>query len=438
MILKVFAAITFAATITFSQTPPIRVSFTVPAADKYASQTDGITLEEIVGKAIGNNGDVRIAQLGVERARARLMQARLRANPSIEVEHSSGSIVGAPGDRETSVGLNVPLDIYGQRKRRIDLANAEIALREAELIAVKRGLVRQVLVTYSEALTALNEVQVLDRLLELDTRTVAFVQIRVNEGDTAPLELNLLQTEVERLRARRDLAEGKLQASLSSLKFFAGVPHEQPLRLRDEIATAGIPKLPANTEVGLSFALTARPELRVAQLEEQLAAAGLRLVRSQAKPDLTAFSRYAQGKATFDDPMGPFRQSDRSLTFGVSIGLPIFDKKQGEKAEALIAIRQAQEKRSFAEAIIRNEVVGAFQRVTAADRAVNRLQWSVLPRSEQNIETIRKVYEVGELRITDLIAEQRRLLDANRDLTEALAERYRARADLFFAVGLEF
>jgi outer membrane protein TolC len=60
----------------------------------------------------------------------------------------------------------------------------------------------------------------------------------------------------------------------------------------------------------------------------------------------------------------------------------------------------------------------------------------VLPRSRQNIETIRRVYELGELKITDLIAEQRRLLDANRDLTETLTERYRAQADLFIALGI--
>jgi len=59
----------------------------------------------------------------------------------------------------------------------------------------------------------------------------------------------------------------------------------------------------------------------------------------------------------------------------------------------------------------------------------------VIPRSLENIETIRKVYELGQLKITDLIAEQRKLLDANRDLTEALTLRYRSQAELFIAIG---
>ena len=76
--------------------------------------------------------------------------------------------------------------------------------------------------------------------------------------------------------------------------------------------------------------------------------------------------------------------------------------------------------------------------IRAAGRALAILQTSVLPRSEQNIKTVRAVYELGEIKITDLIAEQRRLLDANRDLTEALTERFRAHADLQIAIGVPF
>jgi len=407
-----------------------------PFADRYYSQSDGSSLAEIVRRAIANNGEIKIARLEIDKARARLTQAGLRSNPTVEVEQSVGRLVGSSGDRELSVGFSLPVDVYGQRQKRIELARAEIVLREAELTTRQREITSKVFAVYAEALAALKEIQVLDELLELDTQTVRFVQIRVTEGETAPLELNLLQTEVERLRARRELSEGAIQTALTRLKFYAGVPYEQPLKLREEISAAQIPQLPDTSETGITVALRSRPELRVAELEEQLASAGLRLIRSQSKPDVTAYSRYTQGRSNFDDPRGSYFQNDRSLTFGVSIGLPVFDKKQGAKAEAEIAIRQAQEKRAFAEAVIRNEVVTAFQRIEAAKRALLRLETAVIPRSLENIRTIRQVYEIGELKVTDLIAEQKKLLEANRDLTDALKERYRAQADLFIAIGV--
>lgn len=402
----------------------------------YYNQTDGIPLAEIVRRAFETNGDVKIARLEVERARARLQQARLRANPTLEVEQTSGRLVGNGGDGELSVGASLPLDVYNQRRRRIDVAQAEIILREAEVAARQRELAGQIFVNYAEALAALRELQVLEELLELDTETTRFVQIRVNEGETAPLELNLLQTEVERLRARRQLAEGKLQAAISKLKFYAGVPFEESLKLREDITTARFTNVPTTIETAITVAVANRPEIRVAELEEQLASAGLRLVRAQSKPDITAYTRYTQGRSVIELPTGAFPQRDRSLTFGVAIGIPIFNKNQGARAEAEIAIRQAQERRAFAEQVIRSEIVAAFQRIEATNRALSILETGVLPRSRVNVETIQKVYEIGELKITDLIAEQRRLLDANRDVTETLTERYRANADLFIALGI--
>ena len=96
---------------------------------------------------------------------------------------------------------------------------------------------------------------------------------------------------------------------------------------------------------------------------------------------------------------------------------------------------QAQQRREFAERVVRSEILSAYQRFEAASRAVMTLEQSAIPRSMQNVETFRRVYEIGEIKITDLIAEQRRLLDANRDLTEALTEKYRAQADIQIALG---
>ena len=96
----------------------------------YYSQTDGISLTEIVWRAIENYGDLKIARLEIDKAKARLTQARLRSNPTVEIEQTSGRFVGSPGDGELTIGFSLPIDVYGQRGRRIDLAQAEITVRE--------------------------------------------------------------------------------------------------------------------------------------------------------------------------------------------------------------------------------------------------------------------------------------------------------------------
>ena len=401
----------------------------------YYNRQNGVLINELIERALESNQDLAAARLDIKRARARLIQARLRPNPTLEFEQQSGRLVGNGGDGQFTVGASLPVEIYGRRDARINAANVEIEASAAEVRNRERILVSNLLTGYSEALGALRELEATEQLLDLDLQTTRFVQIRVNEGDAAPLELSLLQAEVERLRSRHQLAEGRLQSSLTQLKALAGMPFDDSLILREQINTAVLPAFPATTDAAVDIAFKTRPDLALARIEEQVATAGLRLVRAQSRPDLTAYTRYSQGRSVVDTSTGAFPQRDRSLTFGVSVGIPVFNKNQGARAEAEIVIRQAQNRREFAERVVRGEILAAYQRFEGASRAVATLENAAIPRSTANVETFRKVYEIGEMKITDLIAEQRRLLDATRDLTEALTQKYRAQIDLNVALG---
>ena len=165
------------------------------------------------------------------RQKHRLAQAKLRPNPTLEFEQESGQI-SRKQRRWEFYGRRVlcRLRFTVRRDARINFAQIEIQASEAEVRNRERILINNILTNYAEALGALREIDTLEKVLELDMQTTKFVQIRVNEGETAPLELNLLQAEVERLRSRRQLAEGKLQSSLTGLKMLSGIDFNETLR----------------------------------------------------------------------------------------------------------------------------------------------------------------------------------------------------------------
>lgn len=401
----------------------------------YFDPAQGLSAEALIQRALTANGELAAARLELDKARVRLRQAGLRPNPTLEVEQTTGRLTGAAGERATSVGLNVPLEVSGQRQRRVELAQAELDATAALIADQERRVASEVRALYAEALAALRELSITEQLNELDTQTAAFVQIRVNEGDTAPLELNLLRVEVERLRARRALLEGRLQAALLQLRARAGLPFNEPLRLNEDLA-APVWTPPASVEAAVEIALRTRPDLQLARLTEQVAQAGFRLARAQARPEVTASARLSVGQTVFDDtPVGVLRDKDKLLTFGVTISLPVFNKNQGPQREAALAITQAQQRRVWLESVIRAEVQSAYARLEAARRAVRTFETGVINSSQENIRVIRAAYELGEFRISELLLEQRRLVDAQGEYTNALAEQYRARADLRAALG---
>jgi cobalt-zinc-cadmium efflux system outer membrane protein len=330
------------------------------------------------------------------------------------------------------------VEVAGQRRRRIDVAQAELEATEAEVAEHERQLAGAVLSAYAEALAALRELEITEGLNNIDLQTARFVQARVNEGETAPIELNLLQVEVDRLKARRALVEGRLQANLLRLKNLAGIAFNEPLRLREDLSISQAQwQRPASLDVAIEIALRTRPDLKLARLNVEVARAGLRLARSQGAPELVASTKYTQNRSVFDEtPVGPISDRDKLLTFGVSVGIPVFNRNQGAKAEAALAIIQAERRREFLETVVRSEVASAYARVDAVQRSLVIFDQGVIGRSNENIMAIRAAYEIGEFKITDLLAEQRRLLDSQRDFTETLTERYRALADLQSAMGL--
>lgn len=402
----------------------------------YFDPLQGASANQIVRRALAANGELAAARLEIERARARLRQAGLRPNPSVDVEQKTGRFTGSTGESEVSVGLAVPIELGGKRRRRIELARAELEASEAEVADRERRLTNEIRALYAEALAAIRELSTLEELHDLDLQTTRFVQARVNEGETAPIELNQLRVEVERLRSRRALVEGRLKSTLFRLKSLTGIGPSEILRLREDLQQPIALPSPASIDAAVEIALRSRPDLRFARLSEEVAQAGLRLARAQAVPNLTPFTKYSNSRSVFEDtPVGELRDRDKLLTFGVSIEVPIFNRNQGGKDEAAVVINQAQQRREFLEAVIRAEVQSAYARYEAAQAAVTTFEQGAIPRSSENVRTIRAAYQLGAFSITDLLLEQRRLLDVQREFTEALAERYRALADLQAAMG---
>ena len=63
-------------------------------------------------------------------------------------------------------------------------------------------------------------------------------------------------------------------------------------------------------------------------------------------------------------------------------------------------------------------------------RASELFGQGVVALAEKNLEVIRKAYELGELRLLDVINEQRRFVEIQRTYTDTLKERVLAQIEL--------
>jgi cobalt-zinc-cadmium efflux system outer membrane protein len=190
-------------------------------------------------------------------------------------------------------------------------------------------------------------------------------------------------------------------------------------------------------------AVKVRPELLVARAEESQASAELALARAEGVPDLTASAKYTRRSSEFENLYGfnglgalsPLRDRDNVVSVGLSVPVFTANRNRGSVEAATARLSGARLHREYLEATIPQEIEAVYQRWTAAKETVGLFQHGVIDQSERNVEVMRQAYALGQLRLLDVLNEQRRLVDTELAYIDAQTELSEAAADLERAVG---
>lgn len=400
-----------------------------------------VSAGELVRIAIERNREFLALRQRVTEAEALLRQAGVRPAPTLELEGGTGRPLGTVGEEEYSAGYFHPIETLGKRDKRIRVAQKSLELAEAELAERRRQLAFEIKTRYTDAVAEQRKFEVLERLVNVYRESYRLTELRVRAGDAAALEAQLLSTELNRAEAQKAVASGRRASLLLELRRLAGLTTTDLLTVADEFPSPrsgyGLPQL-------LHQALEGRPDLRIARLLEEQAEAETDLAEAQAYPDLTLSARYSRRYSRFDQlgfgPSGavvPLRDRDNIVTFGLAIPLFTARRNQGNVDAARARVQAARLRRQQLEAAIPLEVEAAFERWCAAKRYLDILDRGVIEQSERNLAVIRQAYDLGQLRILDVLNEQRRLIETQLAYIDAQAERFRAIAALERAVGGE-
>lgn len=409
---------------------------TPSASLQYIGQ-DGLSVERLVESAGSRRADLLAARQRLAIAEGRLIQAGLRPNPVFDTEYGSPRFLGGESAYDFSTGLSQTFELGGKRGKRKAVAELELQRVRAEISALERQIAAEIRRKYTTAVAAARQLDVVERLLAADSELVRVTEARLKEGDVAPLDLNLVKVESDRLRVQRIAARNQLETALLEIRSLIGVDVSEPLRLAPQ--TDRPPRLDLGLSELTDTALRDRADLQAARIGERLGTARINLARAQGVPDVTPSVRFSRSKALIVLPAsaggGMVNDLDNELTFGVSIGIPIFNRNQGEIASAKGEQIQAVRNREFLEATIRRDVAVAYSQYRASAEKLVLYATQIMPRAEANLQTVRAAYNAGEFSIFEVVAEQRRLNENVTGYNQVLEEYYTALAALEAAVG---
>jgi cobalt-zinc-cadmium efflux system outer membrane protein len=398
-----------------------------------------LSVSDLVELALRENREFLAAKQRVVETQGLLRQAGVRPAPAVQLEGSTGRPFGSPDEQVLSAGYFHTIETSGKREKRLDAAQQALAAAEAELADRVRLLALDIKVKYARALREQQKLQTIGRLSSTNRQYYTVTEARVRTGDAAPLEAQLFLSEVNRVDAQHVLLASGAERALLELQRIVGLDPDQPISLTvaapPKSTVARLPELQTR-------ALQDRPDLRALKALEEQALAEERLARAERTPDVTASARYSRVDSGFDQfgwtsggTLAPIRSRDHMLTFGLSFFISPPARMQGAIDAAQARTSAAHLRTQHLEGVIRLEVDSAYRRWQAAARAADILTRGVMDQSERNLTVLRTAYSLGQLRILDVLNEQRRLIDTQLAYADAESELFEAFAELEASVG---
>lgn len=391
-----------------------------------------LSLADAVTMALEHEPSLRAVRTESDVARAMRRQAGLRPNPSVMFDRRQ-----EPGgtDNQTMVQLSLPLNLF-RRSARIEAADRAVDVVDQSVADRARGLVREVKRKYAEAAAALRDRGTADNLVESARRELELLTRRVSEGSSPPLHRDLMYVEIRRFESARLLASLRADSAVFELKRVLGLAAGTPLMLRETLEV--LAPVAAPLEPGPSLQ---RPDVLEAEARVRLAEARIGEAQAEGRLDVTLFGAYMRMDAGF--PQRGFTNAGdvqrvrgvfSYVSGGAMVMLPLWNRNQGQ-AEAARAERSAAAARLEAVQLAGEaERALALAQVTQAGEALALIAASIRL-ARQNLDVVRQTYQLGRGTLGDVLTEQRRYLEIEREYTAALHAAVEARASLEFARG---
>ena len=400
-------------------------------------------LRELIGLALQNNRDLRVAALNIEAARAQYGVARADQLPTVgagaSMTRSRTAADASPSGRETlgniysanlaSTGFE--LDFFGRvRSMSTAALNQYLATQEAR-DAAQISLIAEVAKAYVAQRTADEAMRISKMALDSREKTYRLAKLRFNAGVISAIDLRQNETLIESAHADYAAQTRLREQAGNALALLIGqpVPANLPpaLPLGKQVAVNALP-------VGMSSdVLLRRPDIRQSEYQLQAANANIGAARAAFFPRISLTGSFGSVSRELD---GLFTGPNMAWSFMPQISLPIFDFGRNQSNLDL-----ANARKNIAVAQYEKSIQGAFREV-ADQLAARRTLADQLAAQERGYQAERERLRLVQMRYDNGISSSLDLLDAQRQsyaLEQALLLTRQAamnnRIDLYKVLG---
>ncbi|MDM3406735.1 efflux transporter outer membrane subunit [Citrobacter sp. Cb022] len=393
-------------------------------------------VKALIGEALVNNRDLRMAVLKVQEARAQYGVTDADRYPQITAGSSgtySGKLKGdSSTDREFEAGLNLSfdLDFFGRLKNMSEAERQNFFASEEARRAVHISLISNVSQSYFNQRLAYAQLQIAEETLQNYQRSYAFVEKQLLTGSTNVLALEQARGVIENTRSEIAKRKGELAQANNVLQLLLGTYGKLP---NDQMRSSGDIK-PVTLPPSLSSQiLLQRPDILEAEHGLMAANANIGAARAAFFPSITLTSSVSSSSS---DLSSLFNATSGMWNFVPKIDIPIFNAGRNQSNLDLAEIRQQQSVVNYEQKIQNafKEVADALVlRQSIADQISGQQRY--LTSLQITLQRARALYQNGAVSYIEVLDAERSLFATQQSLLDLNYAQQVNEIKLFAALG---
>lgn len=393
-------------------------------------------VKALIGEALVNNRDLRMAVLKVQEARAQYGVTDADRYPQLTAGSSgtySGKLKGdSSTDREFEAGLNLSfdLDFFGRLKNMSEAERQNFFASEEARRAVHISLISNVSQSYFNQRLAYAQLQIAEETLQNYQRSYAFVEKQLLTGSTNVLALEQARGVIESTRSEIAKRKGELAQANNALQLLLGTYGKLP---NDQMRSSGDIK-PVTLPPSLSSQiLLQRPDILEAEHGLMAANANIGAARAAFFPSITLTSSVSSSSS---DLSSLFNATSGMWNFVPKIDIPIFNAGRNQSNLDLAEIRQQQSVVNYEQKIQKafKEVADALVlRQSIADQISGQQRY--LTSLQITLQRARALYQNGAVSYIEVLDAERSLFATQQSLLDLNYAQQVNEIKLFAALG---
>jgi cobalt-zinc-cadmium efflux system outer membrane protein len=381
------------------------------SADSSFSEPSGdLALGDALALALLRNPELAVDSYEQRAREAAALQARVRPNPTLSLEledfAGSGSFRGVR-QAQTTLLLGQLVELGGKRAARVTLARAQVDVAAWDYELRRIDVLSRTSDAFIELLAAQQRLELADDALALARAVERVAGLRRRAGMASPAEEIRAGVAADIAGVEREHTQHELATARQALAAMWAGEASFARALGD---LEQLPKPPRRAE--LANRLDASPGVARWQAELARREAARSVVRSERTPDLAvrAGPRHLAGA------------DDVALVVGVSVPLPLFDRKAGAIAESEQRIAKLAAEQRAERVRVATALNAAQLALIASLEEAKLLRERVLPGIERAAQVMQRGYEEGRFAQIEVLETERARALAREQTLRALVE----------------